>query len=85
VFNTLLPTPTISNILKLVWFTGAHPTFLLEFKPDSHIPCRSHAALCRGLERSLSERHIRGMAGERLGMCESNTAAVCKSNGKDKI
>jgi hypothetical protein len=26
---------------------------------------------CRGLERSLSERHIRGMAGERHGMRES--------------
>jgi hypothetical protein len=38
---------------------------------------------CRGLERSLSERHIRGMAGERHG--ESNTAALCKSNGKDTI
>jgi hypothetical protein len=24
---------------------------------------------CRGLERSLSERHIRGMAGERHGNC----------------
>jgi hypothetical protein len=32
---------------------------------------------CHGLERSLSERHIRGMAGERHGMC--------KSNGKDTI
>jgi hypothetical protein len=37
---------------------------------------------CHGLERSLSERHICGMAGERHGMCESNTAALCKSNGK---
>jgi hypothetical protein len=34
-------------------------------------------------ERSLSEMHVRGMAGERHGMCESNTAALCKSNGKD--
>jgi hypothetical protein len=25
-------------------------------------PCRAHAALCRGLEKSLSERHGRGMA-----------------------
>jgi hypothetical protein len=40
---------------------------------------------CRGLEGSLSERHIRGMAGGRLGVCESNTAALCKSNGKDTI
>jgi hypothetical protein len=34
---------------------------------------------CRGLERSLSKRHIRGMGVERHGMCESNTAALCKS------
>jgi hypothetical protein len=51
---------------------------------------------CHGLENSLSERHIRGMAGkwqgngmgtvwERNGMCESNTGALCKSNGKDTI
>jgi hypothetical protein len=40
---------------------------------------------CRGLERSLSERHIRGVAWERHGMCESNTAALCKSNWKDTI
>jgi hypothetical protein len=38
---------------------------------------------CHGLGKSLSERHIRGMAGERHGMCESNTVALCKSNGKD--
>jgi hypothetical protein len=40
-------------------------------KDNSHIPCRSPAAnlprLSRGLERSLSERHIRGMTGERHG------------------
>jgi hypothetical protein len=56
---------------------------------NSHItmpfPRRSHAALCRALERSLSERHGRGMAGERHGICESNTAALCKSNRKDTI
>jgi hypothetical protein len=64
----------------------AHMPFLIA---NSHITCRSHAAAmprpCRGRERSLSERHIRGMAGERHGMCESNTAAMCKSNGKDTI
>jgi hypothetical protein len=32
---------------------------------NSHIPCRSHAALCRGIERLPSERHGRGMAWER--------------------
>jgi hypothetical protein len=40
---------------------------------------------CHSLERSLSERHIRGMTGERHGMYESNTAALCKSNGKDNL
>jgi hypothetical protein len=58
-------------------------------RANSHIPCRPHAVpmprLCRGLERSLSGRYIRGMTGERHGMCESNTAALCKSNGKDTI
>jgi hypothetical protein len=44
-----------------------------------------HAALCRGLEKLLSERHGRGMALARHGMCESNTAALYKSNGKDTI
>jgi hypothetical protein len=47
-----------------------------------HFSCRCHIALCSGLKRSLSERHGRGMTGERHGMCESNTAALCKSNGK---
>jgi hypothetical protein len=44
-----------------------------------------HAALCRVLEKSLSERHGRGMVRVRQGMCESKTAALCKSNGKDVI
>jgi hypothetical protein len=50
---------------------------------------RQHAVTlprpCHGLERSHSERRIRGMAGERHGMCESNTTELCKSNGKDTI
>jgi hypothetical protein len=29
---------------------------------NSHMPCHAHAALCRGLETSLPERHGRGMA-----------------------
>jgi hypothetical protein len=49
------------------------------------MPCRALAALCRGLEKSLSERHGRGMAWARHDMCESNTAALCKSNEKDTI
>jgi hypothetical protein len=44
-----------------------------------------HATLCRGLEKSFSERHGHGMAQARHGMCESNMAALCKSNGKDTI
>jgi hypothetical protein len=47
--------------------------------------CHDHVALCRGLETSLSERHGRGMARARHVMCESNTAILCKSNGKDTI
>jgi hypothetical protein len=41
--------------------------------------------LCRGLEKPLSERHGRGMARARYGMCESNTAELCKSNGRHNI
>jgi hypothetical protein len=37
------------------------------------------------LPRTCHEGHIRGMAGERHDMCESNTAALCKSNGKVSI
>jgi hypothetical protein len=47
--------------------------------------CHAHAALYRGLEKSISKRHGRGMARARHGMCKSNTAALCKSNGKDTI
>jgi hypothetical protein len=38
-----------------------------------------------GFEKSLSEWHGRGMARVRHGTCESNMAALCKSNGKDTI
>jgi hypothetical protein len=44
-----------------------------------------HAMPCRGLEKSRSERHGGGMARARHGMCESNTAALCKLNGKDTL
>jgi hypothetical protein len=44
---------------------------------NSHMPCHAHAALCRDLEKSLSEQHGRGMARTRHGMCESNTASLC--------
>jgi hypothetical protein len=54
---------------------------------NSHMPCpcRTNTALCSGLEKSLSERHGRGMARALHGMCETNTAALCKSNEKDTI
>jgi hypothetical protein len=35
--------------------------------------------------KALAEQHGRGTAWERHGMCESNTAALFKSNGKDTI
>jgi hypothetical protein len=49
------------------------------------MPFHIHATLCHGLEKSLSERHGHGMARVRRGMCESNMATLCKSNGKDTI
>jgi hypothetical protein len=49
-------------------------------------PCRRDPATnCHGLEISLSERHIRGMAGERHDVCESDMAALWESNGKDTL
>ena len=68
---------------------------------DSHLPCHAHAhamlrhhavllkvtaqhgcletaALCRGLEKN-------GMVGAWHGKCETDTAALCKSDGKDKF
>jgi hypothetical protein len=62
-------------------------------KADSHIACRAHAValLCRadkGLECVFliwfwEERHGQSMAWPRHGKCESDIAALCKSNGKD--
>jgi hypothetical protein len=41
---------------------------------------RQHAVTlprpCHGLEKSLSERHICGMAAKRHGMCDSNMATL---------
>jgi len=52
---------------------------------NSHMPCCVHAVLCRGL--SLSERHGRSTAWAWHGMAWQllNTAALCKSNGKDTV
>jgi hypothetical protein len=48
--------------------------------------CHAHAALCRGLEKSLSERHGRGMAGRGMA-CVNQTRLHCvnqmgKTNSK---
>jgi hypothetical protein len=48
-------------------------------------PRRAHAALCRDLENSLSKWRGRGTARAQHGMYESNTAELCKLNGKDAI
>jgi hypothetical protein len=47
--------------------------------------CRAYAALWRDHEKSLPERHGRGMARVWHDMCESNTGALRKSNGKNTI
>jgi hypothetical protein len=64
------------------WAGGPHA---VSGRPILFRTCHAHAALCRGLEKSLSERHGRGKARVRHGMCESNTAAPCKSKWKDTI
>jgi len=46
------------------------------------MPCRAHAVLCRGLEKSLSERHGRSTAWAWHGARQSNTVALCKQMGK---
>jgi hypothetical protein len=46
---------------------------------NSNMPCHAHAA---PIPRP---RHGRDMARARHGMCESNTAALCKSKAKDTI
>jgi hypothetical protein len=47
------------------------------------MPCHAHAGLCHGLEKSLSERRDSVMALARHGMCESNSAVLFKSIGKN--
>ena len=59
-----------------------HPWILMA---NSHLSCRAHAVLCRGLEKSLSERHGRSTAWAWHGKCESHTAALCKSIRKGTI
>jgi hypothetical protein len=120
--TTTLPLPAISRQFR-TWAGRPHA-----FSGRPMLIHMYHAVpmprLWRGLGRSLSERHVRGMAGERRGngmacvnqtwshcvsrmgktqskplverhgrgmawerhdMCETNTAALCESNGKDTI
>jgi hypothetical protein len=88
----LLPTPSSNNLRETPPVSrkkpkvGRSPTGRRETADvNSHMPCRSPAALCRGLEKSLSKWHGRGTARARHGMCELNTVALCKSYGNDTI
>jgi hypothetical protein len=68
--------PTVPNV-------GRSPTRCLwTADSNSHIPCRSPAANVTWPWEVALRTAIRGVAGERHGMCESNTAALCKSMGK---
>jgi hypothetical protein len=81
--NNLRETPPVSRKKPNV---GSSPTGRRETADvKSHVPCRSPAALCRGLEKSLSKRHGRGTTQARHGVCELNTVALCKSYGNDTI
>ena len=61
-----------------VWFTPAKPCsdHAVLLKATAQHGRRETAVLCRGLEKN-------GMVGAWHGKCESDTAALCKSNGKD--
>ena len=62
----------------LIWFTHCDRVcFTLATAQHDR---RDRAVLCRGLEK---KRHGQSMAWARHGKCESDTAALCKSNGKD--
>jgi hypothetical protein len=50
---------------------------------NSHVPCRAMPHY--GLEKSLPEQHGCCTAWMQHGMCESNMAALCESNGEDTI
>ena len=61
-------------------------------KANSHITCVSMPRPCRAMPwpweiafRTAWSEHGRGATWARHGMCEWNTAALCKSNGKDTI
>ena len=63
-----------------VWFTLAMPCsdHAVLFKATAQHGRRETAVLCCGLEKN-------GMVGAWHGKCESDTAALCKSNGKDTL
>jgi hypothetical protein len=54
---------------------------------NSHMPYQGHATLkpwfWEVAFRTAWSRHCTGAVWARHGMCESNTASLCKSNGKD--
>jgi hypothetical protein len=52
---------------------------------NSHIPCRPVPWPWEVAFRTARSWHGIGTARARHGMCESDTAALCKSNGKDTI
>jgi hypothetical protein len=59
---------------------------VIRFKADSHLAYRVHAVSRRpccavALRRTAWSKRGMGMAWQ--GKCESDTAALCKSNGKD--
>jgi hypothetical protein len=46
------------------------------------MPCHAHAALCRSLEKSLSERHGRGMAGRGMAFVNQTRPHCVNQMGK---
>ena len=66
----------IYNIIRSISFGNIKPrndeTVIL--KANSHTPHRAPAVLCRGLEKSLLERHGQNTAGARHGVCELKSA-----------
>jgi len=46
--------------------------------PDSHLPCYALT-----MPFFSWPRHVQSMVWARHGKCESDTAALCKSNGKE--
>jgi hypothetical protein len=79
--------------------TGIYAAVPVSIKADSHIPCRSHADPCHAVllrvyivsfpfdlhSAAVFDSHIRPIHNTMSWDCESNTVALCKSNGKDTI